>query len=126
MMKRRIAILIAGALVASQAAVAANYGPSPYQGSDQNPPPQGTQYPTYSYRVPNVIHAPMASESSDNPAYNASAQPDNFPWFGNELLGQRPNPTQWRYFKQREAQFAQRPVGGTAICYDSANRPFYC
>jgi hypothetical protein len=116
MTKRRIAVLIAGTLLTAQAAVAANYGdPSPYQGNDQNPPRyyqsdrdgRGAA-PGYTYSVPNVRYAPMQSESWDNPAYNASSVPDNFPWFGDELLGQRPNPTQSRYFERRAAQVAGR------------------
>ncbi len=119
-MKRRMAMLVAGAFFASGAAMAANYGPA-YQGN-QVPP----SYPAYTYPSPNAPHAPMASEDWDNPAYNASDAPDNFPWFGNSLLGQRPNPAQWHYFQQREAQFAQQAGAGTAVCHDSMNRPFYC
>jgi hypothetical protein len=129
MTKSRMAFLVAGTLLASQAAI--SVGQSPAYPPD---PAQIRPYPSdgrleygYWYWRDSPNRAPMASESADNPAYNASADiPDNHPWFGDELLGQRPNPAQWRYFAQREAQLAKRPETGTVVCQDLRNRSYSC
>jgi hypothetical protein len=52
------------------------------------------------------MNAPPASHSWDNPAYNASSIPDNFPWFGNELIGQRPTPEEMAFYAERAARLS--------------------
>ena len=127
---RRIACVTAGALLAAQAAFAAVGDSVPYPNQQEyrieSYPSDGRLQPGVWYWRDSRSRAPMASEDVDNPAYNASNIPDNFPWFGNELLGQRPSPTQMRYFAEREAQLAGRTGSRTTICQDQSNRPYTC
>jgi hypothetical protein len=111
MTKTRIAFVIAGVLCGAQAGYAVDNtrgavdasSPYAYQSSTATYGP-GVSRNVYRDRT----RAPMASESWDNPAYNASNIPDNFPWFGNDLIGQRPFPAEMAYFAQREAQLSGR------------------